>query len=221
MRQFIDIITALNEGEVVDLGQHKQDKAISGYRNAMQGIYNSESEFFASGKFAPFAKTYIDSGFNAEFAPIIELRIRFRDDRPMPTVRALKQELRQQRFKISAAHTWAKGYKPKANTQQDHWGGWADKTITMPVARDLFANRAHSAFGAYQPSRSGFRTDHKNLWDERGVGFNIVVGGHDSRRGERGYATREEHHVIDDENDMQEVSQMFALIQRARMAIVR
>lgn len=220
MRDFIDLVkNGLREGEVVDLSQHKKEKAFAGFADAVRGLYQGEKDFFSTGKFAPFAETFIKSGFDRKFAPKILLDVKFRDYRKSPEARALCDELRAQRFKIMAGEKWGKGYRPKENTNQDMMGGWAEKEISMQEARAVFADRENSQFGAYQPSRSGFRTTHLNVWDERGVGFSILAGGHESRRGDKyGNPYTEEYHIIDDDDDMKDLAQMFALIQRATMA---
>ncbi len=134
--------------------------------------------------------------------------------------------MRAKRFKVQPPTKWAKiagkSTRPETNPHQHGYGGFADKEIDLPTARQLFANREHSSFGAYQPSRYGMGYNHQNVWDSRGVGFYIMVGGHDNRRGDRKFGTdyREEFHIIDDDADMQEVAHMFALIQRAKMAAV-
>lgn len=193
----------LTEGDVVSLGAHKVDKAVGEYTNALQGIYKGESDFFKSGKFLPFAESYIKSGFNKDFAPQIIVDVNFRDVRLNPAARELVKALRGQRFKIQPAS----GHAPP----------FARKTVDLNTAKALFAEREQSPIGAYQPSRSGFRTAYQEHWNDAGVGFNISVGGMDSRRGERGNNYREEYHIIDDDKDMAEVAQTYALIQRAKI----
>lgn len=220
MREFINIIRiALREGEVVDMKAHKFGKAVDGYGDAIQGIVGAERDFFSTGKFAPFAKTYIDSGFDPKMAPTIELEVGLRDERPSAEARALLAQLRAERFKMVAATKRAKGTRPPPNPDQHGLGAFGTKLLTISEARDIFAGRENSPYGAYRRSRRGFRTDALNDWDARGAGFSIIVGGHDSRREDKyGSPTREEHHIIDDDKDMAEVSHMFALIARARMA---
>lgn len=225
MRDLIDIIqnaNQLGEGEIVDLRQHKTDRVMGDYLDAIQGLVNSEADFFFSGKFAPFAKSYIDNQFDPKFAPQLSLDIKFRDPRPNEFVRALKQELRASRFKIEAPVKWAKGARPMENTNEDQWGGWATKAISLEDARRLFDGRETSHFGAYQPSRMGFRTSHQNIWDKNGVGFSLTCAGFDGRRDDKyGNPERHEEHIIDNDADMQEISHMFALIRRAKMISVK
>ncbi len=215
----MDLLKLL-EGDVVSLQGHKTDKAMTGYVDAIQGILNGEQNFFKQGKFTPFAQSYIASGFNPECAPEILIDVNFRDYRPSPAARELIAELKAKRWPYNAATRWAKGHRPKENPDQQPMGPWFRKVLDLNTAKELFASREGSPFGAYQPSRSGLRTAHLNNWDERGVGFNISVGGRDGRRGDKyGNDYREEHHIIDDEKDMKEVSDTYAMIQRARLAI--
>lgn len=217
MREFIDIIE-LMEGDVINLQSHKTEKAVDDYVNVIRDMYKGEKDFFAGGKFVPFAQSYIDSQFDPKFKPWIEITVHARDYKLSPEVKALFVGLRAQRFKYESATKWAKGYRPKAGTVNYALGPWATKQIDFNTARELFANREHSPYGVYQKSSSGFRSTYEYTWNEFGVGFNIVVGGYDSRRGEY---PREEYHIIDDDKDMKEVSEMFAMINRARIALVK
>lgn len=216
-----DLIRIITEGEVVDLGKHKVEKAVGEYSNAVQAAYSSEAEFFASGKFMPFARSYIESGFDPEKRPEIDIDVSFRDHKRSPEARLLWNELRSRGFKMTPAR-WAKGYAPKENPRQEQQGGFARKTLDINTAKRIFAERVKSPFGAYQPSRSGFRTSSHKVWDDRGVGFHIIVSGYDGRRPGK-YADepqRYETHIIDNDRDMKEVADMFAAIERARMKSV-
>jgi hypothetical protein len=115
------------------------------------------------------------------------------------------RDLRSQGFKYDPRTPFAKGSKPRQNPEQNAYGPRVEKMIDLRAARVIFQTRDHSPFGVYQPSELGFRTSHKRLWDQRGLGFNLIVGGYDSRGGEYGNAYREEYHVIDDDTDMTEV----------------
>lgn len=207
MRDLIDIVEGVfPDDKIVDLRQHKLGRASGAYANNVQGIFSDERAFFASGKFAPFAKTYLDNDSDPKLLPTIELDVQFRDFRLGLEARHLLTDLRARKFKIISL-------KPN--------GPLATKLIDSATARSLFSDREHSVYGAYQPSRHGFRTSRVETYDARGVGFALIVGGYDGRRGDnRGNPIREEHHVIDDDADMREVSQMFALIQRARMKVL-
>ena len=217
MRDIIDLVSKLIEGEVVDLRQHKTDRAINDYVGAIGDIIKGEADFFAGGKFSCFAASYIESGFDKEYEPEILLDVSFLDFRPSPEAKELLLQLKAQRFEIVRTK-WAKGYQPKENPDKNRMGPFARKVIDLNTAKQIFAQREHSEFGAYQPSRSGFRTTHHNLWDDRGVGFNINVGGMDNRRGDKyGNKHRQEYHIIDDDKDMKEVSDTFAAIQRAKI----
>ena len=202
----------------VDLHQHKMNKAVSNYADVIGGLAKREWDFFAGGKFGPFAKTYIDSDFNPKFQPTIELTVRVRDYQPSPEARTVLRDLRSQGFKYVPRTQFAKGHKPKDNPDQYGYGPWVEKMIDLRAARELFQTRDQSPYGTYQPSEMGFRTSYKRLWDTRGLGFNLVVGGYDTRRGDKyGNDTRQEHHVIDDDTDMTEVVNMFAAIQRSHI----
>lgn len=207
----------INEGDVVDLSQHKMKNAFSDYADVIQSIMRSEQAFFKTGKFLPFAESYIRNNFDKAFAPEIVVDVNFRDVKLTPEARALVQELRADRWAINRIK-WAAGHVPTTNPEGNCNWGHAQKVIDLETAKRLFAGRKNSPYGAYQKSASGMRTTHVKVWDERGVGFNITVGGEDCRRGDKyGNACRNEYHIIDDEKDMAEVAQCFALIQRARI----
>lgn len=213
MREFMDKVKLL-EGDVVSLAQHKTDKAFGAYGDALAGLIGGELDFFSTGKFSPFAKSYIESGFDPKFAPEIMITVYFRDMKMTPEARALlvtfKKPWKVQRVSFSKDY---KGHKE---------GPWADRTISWDEAKEIWSQVENSPYGAYCQSRSGMRTAHKENYDERGVGFSLIVGGQDGRRGDKyGNDTREEHHIIDDQKDFEEVSHMFALIARARMAAVK
>lgn len=213
MRRFIDIIA---EGEVIDLKQHKTQKAFGDYATAVQGIYAAEADFFARGKFSPFAHSYIESGFKEEFRPQVGLMVYFRDYRLTPVARELLTRLTKERPKWDIRRT--KYHQDYQGTKSGPVAHLDD--ISLERAREIWANRNESEFGAYCPSRSGFRTVCKENWDENGVGFSMLVGGQDGRRGDKyGNATREEWHIIDNDEEMKEVVDMFAIIRRARMVV--
>jgi hypothetical protein len=220
MRDLIDIVKLLVEGDVVSLGAHKTEKAMNSYADAIGGILQGEQAFFASGKFSPFAQSYIAHDFDKEYAPELILDVNFRDFRPAPDARQLIAELRKQKFQVTYTK-WAKGHEPKENPRQDPLGPFARKVIDLNTAKELFAGREDSPLGAYQPSRSGLRTTHLNNWDDRGIGFNISCGGYDGRRGDKyGNPERQEYHIIDDDKDMKEVSDTYAMIRRAHVKSV-
>ena len=214
MRKWIDLMNEgqeITEGDVVSLSQHKSEKVAGEYSSAIQQIYKGEADFFAGGKFLPYAKAYIESGYNPEYRPVFYLMVTFRDFRPNDAAKQVLAQLRAKRFKIERTK-YAKGYSaPKE-------GPWTHKEISFEDARELFLNRAHSPFGAYQPSRSGFRTSRIENYSEDGVGFCLSVLGMDYRRPGK-YASethRQEDHIIDDDKDWQEVASMMAEIKRAQ-----
>jgi hypothetical protein len=221
MGKFLDdVVKNLLEGDVVSLSQHKTDKAFNNYASALGGIVQGERNFFATGKFMPFAKSYIESGFEPETRPQIFLNVSARDPRPSQEAKLLISELRKNGFKYEPPIKWAKGAY-QGNPNQDPHGAWLHKEIDLNTAKKWFAQRDNLPFGAYQPSRSGMRTSHQNNWNDHGLGFNITVMGMDNRRGDKyGNPYRQEEHIIDDEKDMKEVSDMFAAIQRSNIKSV-
>lgn len=204
MRNWIDIVT---EGDIINLGQHKFNKAMDGYVDAIKDVFGSETEFFASGKFVPFAETYIENNFDKRYAPDFQITVYFRDHKMTPEAKDVLNMLRSKRFKVQTT----KYHKEFSGAKE---GPWADKVISFEELRDIFASKDSGMFGAYRPSRHGFRTTTQDIWDKNGVGFSLFVGGYDSRRGDK---PRQEHHVIDNDDDMREVSNMMALIRRAQM----
>lgn len=210
----------MNEGDVVDLKQVKTDRAFGDYADAIGGIVQGEKNFFATGKFMPFAQSYIQSGFEPSYKPEIHLNVTARDQRPSQEARLIIQELRKNGFKYEPATKWAKGAY-NGNPHNDPHGPWMYKVIDLNTAKKYFAERNNLPFGAYQPSRSGMRTSHVNNWNEHGLGFNLTVMGMDHRRGDK-YSNphRQEEHIIDDEKDMKEVSDAYAAIQRSGMKSV-
>jgi hypothetical protein len=207
----------INEGDVVSLGAHKVKKAGDEYASAIQSIIAGEGAFFKEGKFLPFAETYIRTGKG--FPEIImDVSVRsVADMRARPELKEFMKELRLRGFKVEQT----KYHKSCTMSATERQGPWARKSLGLDDLRQIWGSREHSPYGAYQESRSGFRTAHKDSFDERGVGFNICVGGIDSRRGDKyGNADREEHHIIDNDADFKEVMDMFALINRARMKSV-
>jgi hypothetical protein len=230
MRDHIDLVKHLFEGDVVSLQKHKTDKALVSYTDAIGDIFRGERDFFKQGKFLPFAQSYIDSGFDPNFCPTIELQIASSDWQIRPETKAFFQSLKTMGFKIDGPTALAKAYKArlraelKSNPEAERYpyGPAATKTIDLRTAREIFQNRDNSPYGVYRKSRGGFRTDCDNVYDARGIGFNIVVGGQDHRRGDKyGQPHREEWHIIDSDQDMQEVAQMAALIERARIKSVK
>jgi hypothetical protein len=209
MRNWINII---NEGEVVNLAQHKTAKTVGAYVDALAPIFQGEAEFFASGKFLPFAKAYIDSGYSKEYAPEFYVQVSFRDHRLTPAAKDVLSDLRARKFKIDRT----KYHKEFTGTKE---GPWAQKIVSFEEAREFFLARDHSPFGAYQPSRSGFRSSRVENYDENGVGFNVSVLGMDYRRPGK-YSSqphRQEDHVVDNDKDWQEVADMMATIKRSHM----
>ena len=151
----------------------------------------------------------------------LELTVRFRGDHLLRPARLLMAELRRDGFAYTPGRRWAKGRRPNANVEQDAWGPEFTIPIDLHEARALFAGRADSPFGAYQRSALGYRTAHVRAWDARGIGFSILGGGYDGRRGgDYGASARQERHIIDDEDDMAEIAHAFALIERAKMRAV-
>lgn len=208
MRNWIELAQKLFEGEVVDLGKHKMNRAFQDYADAVGGIVAGEKNFFATGKFMPFAQSYLETG-DEDFFPQIYLGVDIKPYRKTPELKEFIADLRRQRFEIR--HT---KYHPDCPMEQ-RTGPYCLKKIGLNDLREIWANRANSPYGAYQPSRSGFRTSHLENYDERGVGFHASVLGYDHRRGDKySNAYREEDHIIDDDKDYQEVIDMFAAIQR-------
>ncbi len=214
MRKWIDIIT---EGEVVSLSKHKTDKAMNAYADALRPLFKSEADFFQAGyKFMPFAKAYIESGFDSEMAPEFSIGVTFRDFKLTPHARELLNTMKRpwdvRRTKYA-----------KVFPKEQREGPYADKNISFEEARSIWESRNNSPYGAYQPSRSGFRTSSQDIFDENGLGFNLTVGGFDDRReGEfSGQKFRQEYHVIDHDKDWSEVVNMMAAINRARVSSVK
>lgn len=189
------------EGDVVNLGQFRKEKPIKDYADSVQRIYQGEASFFATGKFLPFAQSYIESNFDKEYAPVFFIDVSFRDAKLSPAAKECLAMLRQRRFKIH-------------RTKE---GPWARKEgVSYQEARQAFEERQNSPYGAYQPSRAGFRSSYVNNFNDAGIGFNIAVMGMDSRRAQ----PRQEDHIIDSEKDMTEVSEMMAQIERAKFKTV-
>lgn len=198
---------------VTDLKSYKFGKAVDGYVAAIGGLFQSEKEFFKAGKFAPFADAYIESGFDEQFCPRFHVSIDFRDYKPSEEAQSLLRRLKSDRFQIEKrkfARAYLAEVRKKGADPRDSFGPIASAEVWFDEAQGVFAARNSGKLGAYQPSAGGFRTVcHKN-WDERGVGFNIVVCGNDHRR------SRFEEHIIDDETDMGEVVTMMARIRAAQ-----
>ena len=198
---------------VTDLKSYKFGKAAESYSQAIGAIVRSEKEFFSAAKFAPFADAYIESGFDEEYRPAFHVMVDFRHYKPSDEAEALLRRLKSDRFEI---HRQKFGREYRAEVRRKpldatgSYGPHASAEISFDEARGIFSVRHEGRLGAYQPSMSGFRTVHKEFWDERGVGFRIVVYGHDQRR------NRFEEHIIDDDRDMAEVATMMARIQAAQ-----
>lgn len=193
------------EGDVVDFGKAKFNKGFERYSGVIKSLHQREAEFFNGGKFLSFAKTFINHEYDPKFAPEIYLSVMFRDYKMSPNAALLKKNLRKSGFSMTGR------YKPD-------WGGMAEKKITLETARKLFSERNDSIYGNYLKSSSGFRTRYDDNHNEDGIGFHISVAGYDDRIGDKyGNSYRYEVHIIDDEDDMAEVVNMFALIKRSQM----
>lgn len=206
---------------VTSLKGHRTKKAIEAYVDALGGIVAGERGFFAAGKFAPFAASYLGSGRDPRKEPIVEVEVAFRDYRPGAAAKALKEKLKRDGFTINAATRWAKGCRPKAGSTTRRLGGYATKRVTIDEAKRIFAAREASPYGAYQESQSGFRNSTVEVWDENGLGFSLTCSGYDGRRGDKyGNTDRFETHVVDDDADMAELSEAFAAIRRSQIGSV-
>jgi len=197
---------------VTDLKSYRFAKAADTYGNAIGAIYRSEKDFFSTGKFAPFADSYIDSGFDDEYRPVFHVMVDFRHLKPSAEAEALLRRLKSDRFKIHQqkfGREYLAEIRRKGPDDPGCYGPHASAEISFEEAMGIFSVRHEGRLGTYQPSRSGFRTVHKDNWDSRGVGFRIVVCGHDARR------NRFEEHIIDDQRDMDEVSGMMSRIHAA------
>lgn len=162
-------------------------------------------------KISPFALSYIDSGFKKDYRPQIWLCVDIKPYKKTPEIKELIASLRAKRFEIR--HTKYGAQFP----MEQRTGPYCVKEITFDELKELWSNRHNSPYGAYQPSRSGYRTVHEENYDERGVGFHISVMGMDPRAPDKyGHDHRQEDHIIDNDKDYQEVVDMFAAIERAR-----
>lgn len=207
--------------DIVDLQRRRVEAALASYADAVDAIFSGEAAFFTEAKFTPFARSYIASDFAPELEPRILLAVRVRDDRPGAEARHLIARLKRQGFSYRPGLMWAKGARPKSNPNQDPWGPELEREITLEAARALFAERDKADLGRYQRSAYGFRATHRRDWDEHGVGFSIVVQGHDDRRRDAyGHATTQESHIVDSEDDLAELVDMAALIARAKIDVV-
>ncbi|NTF17074.1 hypothetical protein G6L37_01350 [Agrobacterium rubi] len=198
---------------ITDLKSFKFCKTLDGYMDSISSIYQSEAAFFKEAKFAPFADSFIDSGFDREYFPTFHVLIDFRHYKPSEEALALLRRLKADRFEI-VPQNFSKEYRAEIRRKPldapGCYGPFASAQIGFEEARGIFSARDEGRLGAYQPSSSGFRTVFRENWDDRGVGSRIVVCGHDARR------SRFEEHIIDDDRDMSEVSTMMARIQAAR-----
>lgn len=198
------------EGEIVDLGKHRLKSAIADYGRAMRDIFKAEYEHFKGNKFLPFAQSYIESGFDPEYEPEFFIDVMFRDYRPSPEARTLLDQMKRQKWDILRTK-YAKGYSDKKQ------GPLARKErLSFEEAREVWTNRNSSPYGAYQRSRPGFGSMRVEEYDERGVGFSLLVMGRDARREKYGKPS-EEYHIVDDEQDWAEAVEMMALIRRAQI----
>lgn len=214
---------AANTGDsanVVSLKSHQFKKAIQSYAVAINSIIQSEAAFFSQGKFLPFASSYIESNFKPDFCPELFMDVCFRDYIPKGEAKEFLASLKKSGFEIIHIK-YAKGCAPKTNPENRRLGPIARKVLSYAEGRELFSNREHSPYGAYQPSQSGFRSTCIENWDSRGVGFHLRLGGEDNRRGDKyRNPTRYEDHIIDNDKDMQEVADMYAMIQRSKIKSV-
>lgn len=199
------------EGEVVDLGAHRFGRAVDEYSSTIQQIVKSSADHFGKGtKFIPFAQSYIESGYDREYLPEFFIDVQFRDYRPAPEARAVLDEMKKQRWEIIRTK-YSKDY------QVTKEGPLARKdNLSFDEVRAIWENRENSKYGAYQKSRHGFRSSRLDTYDERGLGFSLLVMGLDARREQYGKPS-EEYHIIDDEQDWAEVVEMMALIRRSKI----
>lgn len=199
--------------KVTDLRSYKFGKAVDSFIGSVGAIYQSEKDFFRTGKFLPFADSYIDSGWDDEYRPAFHILVDFRHYKPSEEAEALLRRLKSDRFEIST-QKFAREYRAEVRRKSldapGCYGPHASAEVTFDEARGVFSVRNEGKLGAYQPSRSGFRTTWQENWDGRGVGFRIVVCGNDHRR------NRFEEHIIDDDADWQEVATMMTHISAAR-----
>jgi hypothetical protein len=201
--------------KVTDLKSYKFTKAADTFIGAIGDIYRSERAFFETGKFLPYADSYIASGFDEEYRPTFHVLIDFRDYKPTEEAQALLKRLKSDRFelrKTKYGREYLAEIKKKGTDHNDSFGPVATAELRFDEVQGIFAGRESGKFGAYQPSASGFRTVCRKNWDHRGIGFNIVVCGNDHRR------NKFEEHIIDDQSDMDEVAAMMARIRVAQMA---
>ena len=206
---------------VISLDRHRRHQALGRYREAVQGIVAGEADVFADEKFVCFARSYIASGLDPVFQPRIELVVRFRDDRLRRPARLMIAKLRRDGFSYMPGLKSAPGRRSQDNPDQECRGPELTIAIDLKEARALFTARENSPFGAYQPSRLGFRTAHVHTWDGRGIGFSIMAAGYDDRRGDAyGNDRRFEQHIVDTDEDMRDLVQMIAAIERARITAV-
>jgi hypothetical protein len=199
--------------DVTDLKSYKFGKSVDIFMGAVGGIYGSEKALFETGKFLPFAEAYAESGFDEEYRPRFHVSIDFRDYKPSEDAQALLRRLKSDRFEIEKrrfARSYLAEVRKNGADPRDSFGPVASAEVSFEEARGVFAARDSGKLGAYQPSAGGFRTVCVKNWDDRGVGFNIVVCGNDHRR------NRFEEHIIDDDADWQEIATMMAHISAAR-----
>lgn len=200
MRDLINIIT---ESEVVSLGQHRVEKAMDGYVSTMRDIIQNMADGYSEGKFMPIAITYIESGFDPEYKPIFYIDVDAKVERATRGSEAIAFLRSLRGFKYHKGDKWT--------------GPWARMTnASYDLVRRLFTTRSSGEYGTYQPSRLGFGETYQPLYDDRGVGFHISVSGYDNRYDGKHSKYRDVGHVIDNDEDWQEVASMMAAIQRAQ-----
>lgn len=211
LRRWIDLVC---EGDIVSLGQHRWNKAAQNYADSLRDMVASERAFYAN-KFLPLATSFIESGFDPSFAPEFLIDVSFGGVENMtPEIRELGQSLRAKGFKnLHSARVNRNGKRVRDLP-------YFRKKISFEEARRYFEQQKDGYLGAYQPSALGYGERTNEVYDNRGIGFSITMGGQDSRRGKYGKPYHEAYHVIDNEADMAEVGEAMALIKRARFKSV-
>lgn len=199
--------------KVTDLKSYRFGKAVDSYIGSVGSIYQSEQDFFRTGKFLPFADSYIDSGWDEEYRPAFHILVDFRHYKPSEEAEALLRRLKSDRFEI-IKQKFGREYRAEIRRKPldapGCYGPHASAEVTFEEARGIFSVREEGKLGAYQPSRGGFRTTCQENWDDRGVGFRIVVCGHDARR------NRFEEHIVDNQSDMDEIVSMMSRIHASK-----
>jgi hypothetical protein len=199
---------------VTDLNTYKFQKSADAFAEAADNVFKSESDYFKQGKFSQFADSYIESEFDDELRPVFHVMIDFRDYTPSEEAQSLLRRLKSDRFEIQQqrlskqylARLRRDGFDPR-----ESYGPFASAEVSFEEAMGMFSARGSGRFGAYQTSINGYRISSQKIWDDRGVGFHIIVCGKDHRR------NRFEEHIIDNDTDMAEVITMMSRIRAARM----